>query len=281
MILERFLGKNKDEEMTKLPNKILIVDEQMENDIRQLPDYHDMAKDFELVNVKDSKAFKDFKVFKDSELIPLKDYEKGHLVKSELRLNRYYPLFDYAENFYEDLAAILQELSFHMGATNFDFAYTEEEKMEKEKSNGKEGKLGGRYQIYEAELKAKMQELNNEANFNAKEQKINIQAHKGVKLSPKELDKYINDKGINLNALPPTFQALIENYKQGVSLKTYQWQRFESKSVEECQSTCKEFSASGGIVGIFKLEFGLKIDEESKSYEEMKKQLFFKIDFAE
>lgn len=38
---------------------------------------------------------------------------------------------------------------------------------------------------------------------------------------------------------------------------------------------------SGGIVGIFKAEFGLKIDEESKSYEEMKKQLFFKIDFAE
>lgn len=281
MILERFLGKNKDEEMTKLPNKILIVDEQMKNDIRQLPDYHDMAKDFELVNVKDSKAFKDFKVFKDSELIPLKDYEKGHLIKSELHLNRYYPLFDYAENFYEDLAAILYELSSLMGAKKFVFAYTEEEMNKKEQCYEREAKLGGQNKLIDAELKGKLQELNNEANSNAKGLAINIQAHKGVKLNPTELDEYINKEGINLNALPPTFQSLIKSYKQDVSLKSYQREKFESKSVEECQSTCKEFSASGGIVGIFKLEFGLKIDEESKSYEEMKKQLFFKIDFAE
>ncbi len=280
MILERFWGKNKDEEMTKLPNKILIVDEQMENDIRQLPDYHDMAKDFELVNVKDSKAFKDFKVFKDKELIPLKDYQKGHLIKSELHLNRYYPLFDYAENFYEDLAAILYELSSYMGAKNFVFAYTEEEMNKKEQCYEREAKLGGQNKLIDAELKGKSQELNNETNSNAKGLAINI-AHKGIKLSPKELDEHINKEGINLNALPPTFQALIKSYKQGVSLKSYQRGKFESKSVEECQSTCKEFSASGGIVGIFKLEFGLKIDEESKSYEEMKKQLFFKIDFAE
>lgn len=81
--------------------------------------------------------------------------------------------------------------------------------------------------------------------------------------------------------MPQTFQTLIKNYKQGVSLKSYQWEKFESKSVKECQSTCKEFSTNVKIIGIFKAEFSLKIDEESKSYEEMKKQLFFKIDFAE
>lgn len=267
--------------MTKLPNKILIVDEQMKTDIRNIPQYHDMAEGFELVDVEEIQAFKDFKVFKDKELMPLKDYQKGHLVKSELHLNRYYPLFDYAENFYEEAAAILQELSFLMGATNFIFAYTEEEKNEKEQCYETKARLGGQYKTMKLDLQGKLQESNNEENDKAKRLAINIQSHKGKKLSPKELDEYINKEGINLNALPPTFQALIKNYKQGVSLKFYQWDKLEKQSVKECQSTCKEFSANVKIIGIFKAEFDLKIDKGSKSYEEIKKQLFFKIDFAE
>lgn len=266
--------------MAKLPNKILIVDEQLKNDIRQLPQYHDMAEGFELVDGKEIQAFRDFKVFKDKELISLKDCQKGHLVKSELHFNRYYALFDYVENFYEDLAAILQELSSLMGATNFVFAYTEEEMNKKEQYYEKEAKLGGQYKFFEAECKTKSQQLNNEENYNAKGLKTKTQAHKGKKLSPKELDEYINKEEINLNALPQTFQALIRSYKQGVALKSYERVKFESKSVKEYQSTCKELSAKAEIVGIFKTEFGLKIDEEFKSYEEMKKKLFFKIDFA-
>lgn len=277
--------KNKSEETTKLPDKILIVDKQLENDIKYLPDHHNMAKDFELIDIDSIKECKDIEVFKNKNLIPLKDYKKGHLVRSELYLNRYYPLFDYAENFYEYLAGILQNLSSAMGATGFELVQTKEEKNKKEESDGIGGGIEADYNAPQGGggggIGGNSQTSNIKENANAKGLKTTMQTHKPNKLSPKELDKYIENKGINLYALPPTFQSLIDDYKNGASLKSYTLEKYEESSIKTYQSICKEFSANVKIMNIFKAEFGLKIDKENISYKEMKKQLSVNIYFAE
>lgn len=95
----------------KFKDKIFIIDKQIKNHIKQIPAYNDMAKDFELVDTSSiyQKGFfkrlfnkPNIQVVSNNTLMSLDEYQKtGHLIRSELYFDRYYPLFEYINTSYE------------------------------------------------------------------------------------------------------------------------------------------------------------------------------------
>lgn len=278
--------------MTKLPQAILIVEDkaQMKNDMARIQEYNEMANGFNLVDTDDLRRVnrqsllkricgKDSKiqVYSDNKLIPIEDYpKKGHLVQSEIYNNRYYPLFEYANSSYKELASVMALLAHFMGDNvKFEFKYYMEELKEFNAQRGNGVWVGGNYAQDMQNIFVKLGgDITNITKTNEKN-KIDMQfgtAVENLRKNPKELQKFIDSKMINIYALPDIFRAMLNTYLESnnpnAKLKGYSSREHTLKNVEKYTEICKQFALNANIQEKFKAEFGIKIaDESSKNSE--------------
>lgn len=281
--------------MTKLPQAILIVNNkaQMENHIAGGNEvYSEMANGFNLVDIDDLKRVnrqsllkqifrcKDTKiqVYSDKKLVPIEDYpKKGHLVQSEIYNNRYYPLFEYANSSYEELASVMALLAHFMGDNvKFEFEYykVELKEFKRERNNGfwAVGKCEQEEQNIFEKLGGDITNITKTSEKN----KIDMQfgtAVENLRKNPKELQKFIDNEMINIYALPDIFRTMLDTYLKSNNpngkLKGYSSKEHTLKNVEKYTEICKKFALNVNIQEKFKAEFGIKIADESSSNSEI------------
>lgn len=280
--------------MTKLPQAILIVEDkaQMKNDMARIQEYNEMANGFSLVDVDDLRRVnrqsllkqifgrKDTKiqVYSDKKLMPIEDYpKKGHLVQSEIYNNRYYPLFEYANSSYEELASVMALLAHFMGDNvKFEFEYYMEELKEFNTQRGNGAWVDGNYVQDMQNIFVKLGgDITNITKTNEKN-KIDMQfgtAVKNFRKNPKELQRFIDNEMINIGALPDIFRAMLNTYLESnnpnAKLKGYSSREHTLKNVEKYTEICKKFALNANIQEKFKAEFGIKIADESSSNSEI------------
>lgn len=251
----------------QLPKEILIVDEQLKSDIRDNPYYEDLAKDFELVDSRDIKRSKELQV-KDGNQppMPLSEYnKKGHLVQDELYLNRYYPLFEYANSAYEELASLMNQLCNFMGDNvKFECEIYEESLENIQSSSSLNISGGGSYKGFEANAEYIQKYFQHTSNENGHWIKIDTKVS-NTKKTPKELKNYIKQNHINLHALPASFRALVETYLASENPKIHSYERQEDTLAQanKCAQKCKAFSANASFLPIFKAKFGVDFSDET------------------
>lgn len=249
-----------------LPKEMFVVDEQLISDIRDNPHYEDLARDFELVDIRDIKSSKTLQVKDGGKVVPLSDYnKKGHLVQSECYLNTYYPLFEYANNAYEELAGLMNKLCNFMGDNVKFECEIYEESLDTSQSNHSQSINGGfSYKLFDANAEYKSSNSQQTSSQNGRW--ITFSASVGnAKKTPKELKNYIEQNHINLHALPVSFRALVETYLQSpnAKLKSYERQEDTLKQASKCTQRCKKFSANVSYLPIFKAEFGMDLSDET------------------
>ncbi len=280
--------------MTKLPQAILIVEDkaQMKNDMARIQEYSEMANGFSLVDIDDLKRVnrqsllkqifrcKDTKiqVYSDKKLMPIEDYpKKGHLVQSEIYNNRYYPLFEYANSSYEELASVMALLAHFMGDNvKFEFEYYKEKLKNFNMQRGNGAWAGGKCEQEGQNIFVKLGgDITNITKTNEKN-KIDMQfgtAVKNFRKNPKELQRFIDNEMINIDALPDIFRAMLNTYlksnNSNAKLKGYSSREHTLKNVEKYTEICKQFALNANIQEKFKAEFGIKIADESSSNNEI------------
>lgn len=279
--------------MTKLPQAILIVEDkaQTKNDMARIQEYNEMANGFSLVDIDDLRRAnrpnllkqicgKDSKiqVYSDKKLVPIEVYpKKGHLVQSEIYKNRYYPLFEYANSSYEELASVMALLAHFMGDNvKFEFKYYNKESKEIniERSNG--AWIGGKYEKEMQNIDGKLGGDITNITKTSEKNKIDMQlgtAVENLRKNPKELQKFIDNEMINIYALPDIFRAMLDTYLKSNNpsgkLKGYSSSEYTLKNVEKYTEICKKFALNVNIQEKFKAEFGIKIADESSSNSEI------------
>ena len=180
-----------------LPKEIFIVDEQLKSDIRENPYYRNLAKGFEQVEAKDIKGENsNLQVKIGSSFIPLKDYKnKGPLVQSELYKNRYYTLFEYVNNSYEELAALMAKLCNFMGNNvKFEFEFYEIRNESNKSGSWTNGEFGMGYEgFFGTKTNSNSSDLQETNNGKGRGISFNTGVE-GAKKTPKELKAYIERK---------------------------------------------------------------------------------------
>lgn len=250
----------------QLPKEILIVDEQLKSDIRDNPYYEDLAKDFELVDIGDIQKQKALQVKSGNQVVPLSKYnKKGHLVQSELYLDKYYPLFEYANSAYEELASLMNLLCNFMGDNViFECEIYEESLDTSQLDSSLNIGGGGSYKAFEANAEYKSKDSQHTSNENGRWIKFGTKVS-NTKKTPKELKNYIEQNHINLHALPTSFRALVETYlaSENPKLQSYERQEDTLTQANKCTQKCKNFSANASFLPIFKAKFGVDFSDEA------------------
>lgn len=276
----------------KFKDKIFIIDKQIKNHIKQIPAYNDMAKDFELVDTSSiyQKGFfkrlfnkPNIQVVSNNTLMSLDEYQKtGHLIRSELYFDRYYPLFEYINTSYEELAALMAKLCNFMGDdVEFRFEFNEEnfDSVELDKSTSVKAK--GNYKGINVKADAKLS--NNSKQEKEYDKRIDFKTRvANAKKTPKELDKYIKDNKINLRALPHSFKALVETYidsNSNAQIKNYESQEYTISNATKYLKICKEFSSKADIMNFLKADFNLELDSQSSCLHRVKTKIIYSVIF--
>lgn len=267
----------------QLPKEILVVDEQLRSDIRDNPYYEDLARDFELVDIENIKNQKTFQVKSGNRPpMPLSEYnKKGHLVQSELYLDRYYPLFEYSNSAYEELAALMNLLCNFMGDNVKFECEIYEESLDISQSNTSINIVGGgNYKALEVNAECKSKDSQHISNENGRWIKFDTKVG-NTKKTPKELKSYIEQNHINLHTLPASFRALVETYLQSPNAKieSYERQEYTLAQANKCIQKCKDFRANASFLPIFKAKFGVDFSGEESGFFKVKTQIRHSVRF--
>ena len=198
-----------------MKNKILPVDFQTKIDMEENPEAtKPITQECDVIVVDDT-SLKDIWVKTDKGTSPAK-IEYGTniiLAKSNLYKNRYYDLKNYNELYMEELIAMILDFSLKMGAKHFSVSY---KKVETELSRQEicflqEAKLGK--SGIEGNVKS-----STETNTSKTSETIHDiqEEHKNLKnnipLSKEELQEWIRDEDIDINALPGFLGSYIKQY---------------------------------------------------------------------
>ena len=198
-----------------MKNKILPVDFQIKIDIEENPEAtKPITQECEVIVV-DNALLKDIwvKTDKGTSPIKIKDATNMILAKSNLYKNRYYDLKNYNELYMEELIAIILNFALKMGAKHFSVSY---KKVETELSR-QEICFLQEANLVKSGIEGKV-EIGTEANTSkTSETKHDIQEeHKNLKnnipLSKEELQEWIRDEDIDINALPGFLGSYIKQY---------------------------------------------------------------------
>ena len=199
--------------MTKEQNKIFVADEQMEFKMKRYPEYVD---------------FKEGLKEEGFEIVPIDKADKATLdkinvplVRSELFLhNQYYPLLDCVEKYITDLAMGMEDLAKFMGASEWYFDYKYEKSDTYKESSKQEATIGGKVPKYGGgDISVGKTDISQTTQMQTLDIKRETKL-KGSKLEPKELEKYIQDKGINLDAFGDFFKKSVKDYISGEKIST-------------------------------------------------------------
>lgn len=268
--------------MTALPNEIFIVDSQLKSDIRDNPHYEDLASGFELVEIGEIKKSNGLKVEDGSREVDLSAYnKKGHLVQSEIYLNRYYPLFDYVKNAHHELGALMNLLCNFMGDNvKFECEICEERLYIVQSNNTLNVSGGGKSKALEGSATYNSKESQHTSSENWRQITFGAEVS-NAKKTPKELNDYIEQKHINLHALPPSFRILVETYldSPNAKLKGYESQIDTLAQASKYVQKCKNFCGKASYLGIFKADFGVDFSGEENGFLKVKTKIRHSVKF--
>ena len=198
-----------------MENKILPVDYQTKIDMEENPEAIKPITQECKVMVIDDVALNDIWVKTDKGTSPAK-IEYGTniiLAKSNLYKNRYYDLKNYNELYMEELIAIILDFALKMGAKHFSVSFKKVENklseqevhLLQEANPSKSGVTG------EENLNFK-----NNISKTSKTRQVIQEEHKNLKnnipLSKEELQEWIRDEDIDINALPAFLGSYIKQY---------------------------------------------------------------------
>lgn len=284
--------------MTKEQEQVFIVDDEMKNFIRKDPEFAPLKKalaesDFRVVCF-DEKS--NVELYDKNMAKPIDKYQ-GIAIKSDLYDSDrvFYPLLDYDEerlhsmlDFYDSylyhLNELMQELASYMGACKWEFSFIEETFKSSTQSYGSGGGADGKYIDKESKVEVSAGASYGNANksLNSSGAKFEYQKSEVLvnrKKSPQELEKFIKEQGINLNAFGRAFKKQIEDYIKGETIGTTHEMFDKSECSVVYNKTIKKISASVSILKFFTAKFKYDLVDEIKNESKQRKKLFYRMTF--
>lgn len=259
--------------------KILLVDEVTKEIMVQNPRKTKvLEEDFNIKSLNDIKNSSDdyfIKIYSGNDkgkILILKDMketnEAKYLCPSELFKNTYYCIEDFYSQYKDDLKEIFEEFAYKAGAKEFRLEYiiTEETKSRSKIGSGigaeagyKDNKIGG---------ESKNQATNDEYTKTSYSHKTTHMDMKGKAVSKEEMRQWINDKGINLEALPSFLKTLIKEFLDRGSLSGKKTDTVEiGETIRKNNAFLSKLSVNANIP-IIKLQASFKKYTESSDNKE-------------
>lgn len=277
-------------------DKVFIIDEYTQNAIKKDPEYADLKKelqkqDFRLVCF-DNKQ--DIQLFSSDNATPIEDYQ-GMVIKSDLYIidKSFYPLFDYTGSYFVELNMLMKRLASFMGAYKWEFSYVEENFESLMQNEGFEvgGEVGvksyteGRgkdkvthgvdFGVGFGYARSNASQNSNEAQFAYQHSEEFVDRKK----SPKELERYIKEQNINLNAFDPSFKEQINDYINGLKIGTTKQIVDKSRRIIEYNKSIVKINASINALKIFEAKFKFGSQKEFKTENKQKVKLLYQMSF--
>lgn len=271
-----------------LPNKteILVLDEETKelyeiNPLKSEP----LTKEYEII-LRDDSEFGDYLVKRDSNLIPIKNLpedENLYLVYSGIRNNLFFPLKNFQELYRDELRTILSDISKRMGIKKYEFEYFEKEINIEECKEAANVEAGGEYKTVDAAA-----EYSKEVSQDTKAEGYDKKFIKGefpnsVAISKEELQKFIDEKQINLSALPPEFASEVKYYldygivnaKGGFLEQTEEM----ATSLQKCTNSLVNMSINVGVADFLRAGVEANFISESKTSYSFYSKIRWKLEF--
>ena len=256
-----------------IPNKqeILVLDYDTRTLYKKNPkDTEPLTQGYEII-LKDDSEFGDYLVKRKSNQIPIKklpENENLYLVHSELRNNLFFPLKDFQELYREEFKGIMIDISKRIGAKRYKFEFFEKEIDMETRRDKKNGNINGNYEDIEAEIGI----LKEKEEGKKAKQKKGIYSESDLSPNPipkEELQKFIDEEEINLNALPTEFLRVVKEYLkyERVTEKNPKRKDTRSISLEKTAKSLVKISSSVGVEDFLRVGVETNfIGEEEKSY---------------
>lgn len=99
------------------------------------------------------------------------------------------------------------------------------------------------------------------------------------KKSPQELEDFIKEQGINLNAFDPSFKKQISDYINGEKIGTTSHEVDKSGHITEYNKTIRKISANADICKFFEAKLKLDLQNELKIEQKQRVKLLYRMTF--
>lgn len=281
--------------MTQELEKVFIANKMMQNAMRIDPEYADIKKELEREDFK-AVCFDDTQnkeLFSGDKSKPIGDYQ-GLAIRSDLYKGdkSFYPLPNYSQNYFSHLEVVMREIAGYMGACKWEFSYVEEvfESQEKNKdfdisgsaksSSWSEG-TGANKITHGADIGVGFGYASASNSLQSNDAKYSYQRSEELKRkkSPQELEDFIKEQEINLNAFDPSFKKQICDYIKGEKIGTTSHEVDKSGHITEYNKTIRKISANADICKFFEAKFNLVLQDELKIEQRQRVKLFYKMSF--
>lgn len=251
--------------MQGLGEKILIADDQLMTDLRFDPDTIAMTNGFRVLNINQIPNT-NCQVKTHGQLVPLKQFGTGHLIKSEFYFDRYYPLVEHAEKSSDELLYLMSLITSFMGE-NVHFIHEYKQTSIK---NGKEShdfgwKAGANYtgQNFMFDGGASYNRNQDESHSQSqKNMRYNEMITKGKAKSPQELKQWLQRECVNVEALPPVFRAMVRTYLEGNKPSYFDYVEHTMHHTQNSVRDCLNFRSKLNVCMIFKAKFGINLEDK-------------------
>lgn len=282
--------------MAQEQEKIFIADEKMQNAMRLDPEYADIKKelereDFKVVCFDDTQ---NKELFSGDKSAPIDDYQ-GMVIRSDLYVDdkSFYPLRYYSQSYFVQLNMLMKRIAGYMGACKWEFSYVEEIFEYKTQNNSADtsGNIESRswsegrgankithgvdFGVGFGYASASNSLYSNDAKFAYQHSEELIERKK----SPQELEDFIKEQGINLNAFDPSFKEQICDYINGEKIGTTSQIVDKSERIIEYNKTLCKILANGDICKFFKAKFNLVLQDELKIEHKQRVKLLYRMTF--
>lgn len=282
--------------MTQELEKVFIASKIMQNAMRIDPEYADIQKelkkeDFKVVCFDDTQ---NKELFSGDKSKPIGDYQ-GLAIRSDLYVSdkSFYPLPNYSQNYFSHLEMVMREIADYMGACKWEFSYVEEIFEHKtqngsadisgsaESSSWSEG-TGANKVTHGVDFGVGFGYANANNSLSSNDAKFSYK-HNGElvkpKKSPQELEDFIKEQGINLNAFDPSFKKQISDYINGEKIGTTSHEVDKSGHITEYNKTIRKINANADICKFFKAKLKLDLQDELKTEHKQRVKLLYKMTF--
>lgn len=167
------------------------------------------------------------------------------LVPSELYENVYFEAESFEQQYWEEYEAIVKQFILKLGnGSSWKVCYSKEEFESYKKEQKTRAEIGGRYKVVGGEVKVDSSDKQSQESAKSHSKEVNMASFQ-PKCSVDEIERWLEQEKINVEALPTQLQIIIKEFlERGCLQYRYEEKESISISISATQKSMKELQAN-------------------------------------